>query len=416
MTAKIITAMVAVIVIISFLIIFRDIVAPIFQVVLFSMAIIAILLALGVFIFLVHSAIEKMRKTSLERKSMQYQTHTDGFGMLYLVNVASGIIENLSAYPGSHRNGHWENPEPAAAAAWEKLLNKRSGESPVAYLMPPEQKPQLDLMTIMTQPTQSYSIIGGQHVGKTHVARKIASYWSMQSINNQMVDKPVLIAPKWDIGEWGDCDRVGGKYNYEQVMVGLNAVKKLAQKRHADENLSHKQHPIQAVFIDDWTPIRQQLGPIAEDFITEATVLYASVNIILYFILHADTNGAYGTDKIGAALHKNFYKLFIEPGYDSAGLVDRSKNIGWLQRPGQSQKDRQQVPLFTQTGRQVVTVEPDLVIPPTRITEREQKIMALHQAGLSDNEIAKEVYVGHGGNQVRRVREVIDKFALHIKP
>jgi len=56
------------------------------------------------------------------------------------------------------------------------------------------------------------------------------------------------------------------------------------------------------------------------------------------------------------------------------------------------------------------------VIPPTRITEREQKIMALHQAGWEDGAIADKVYAGHGGNQVRRVREVIDKFALHIKP
>lgn len=403
MNAKITTAAVVTLSLfcLILILIFRDELVPIIKfgaVAIVGVALVGGVVLAGVWIYI---AVEHALTKRLERKKSQFVQYQDGFGMVYLHDVISGMIENLTVYPGSHRNGHWEDPNPVAAAGWHVVMGKRHSESPVAYLQQPQQ-PQLDLLTIMTQPTQSYAFIGGQQVGKTYQARRVASHWSQRGV------KPLVIGPKWDKGEWDDCHKVGGEYDFNKVMGGMNAVKKLAEQRHTDTKRGHKDHPIQPVFFDDWTAIRAKLDKEAEEFIVDATTLYASVNIILYFIIHLDTANAWGVGKIGAALKNNFVKLFIEPGFNEAGIIDRSKNIGYVQMPGQSNKDRQQVPLFGEYALQPVTVQPDLVIH--KATDKELEVIRLWQSGEHDEgKIARMVY-GSGGRQLELARNAIDKF------
>jgi hypothetical protein len=282
----------------------------------------------------------ELKSRLYEARGKKYLSFQDGFGMMHLLNLKTDIIENVSAYPGSHHNGVWRDPAAAAAAAWYALVSKKS-ESPVALL--PEQRQQqaaqLDLLTIFTQPTQSYAVIAGQQVGKTYQMQQIAAYWRRQGI------KTIVIGPKRDVGEWPDCEFFGGNYNFVNVQRGLRIVEQLAKDRHKDDK-PHKQHLPQPVFIDDWTSIREKIRSEAEAFIIDATVLYASVNIILYFIIHIDTANAWGVGRIGAALKDNFIKLVIEPGYNDQGLIDRKCNRGYLIRPGETKKDRQAIKLF----------------------------------------------------------------------
>lgn len=240
---------------------------------------------------------------------------------------------------------------------------------------------QLDLLAIFTQPTQSYAIIAGQQVGKTFQARRIAQYWLSTGC------KPIIIGPKWDKGEWEGCVLFGGEYNLSQVARGMQIVKRLAEDRHANKNLSHKEHPLQPVFFDDWTAIAAEL-PEAEEFILKATTLFASVNIILYFMIHLDTANAWGVHKIGAALKNNFVKLLIYPGYDEAGLIDRNRNRGYIIRPGETIKDKRQVSLFSGTGSQLLL--PDLVIQPQKNSD--DLFIQLVTSGKSRNEASLEAY------------------------
>ena len=73
----------------------------------------------------------------------------------------------------------------------------------------------------------------------------------------------------------------------------------------------------------------------ARALVLEATTLYASVNVLLYFILHSDTAHAWGVDRKGAALKDNFVKLFIIPHYDSSGLIIRSLTKGVIRFVGE---------------------------------------------------------------------------------
>ena len=125
---------------------------------------------------------------------------------------------------------------------------------------------QLDLLTIFTQPSQSYAIIAGQQVGKTFQARRIAQYWLQSGI------QPVVIGPKWDTGEWVGCALFGGAYDFEAVGRGMVTIEAEARRRHADTNRAHREHPILPVFFDDWTAIRAQLKE-AENFIDRKSVV-----------------------------------------------------------------------------------------------------------------------------------------------
>jgi len=354
--------------------------------------------------------LEKRAKRQVEEysaKSSKYRDYQDGFGMLHLLNLDTNKVENLSTYPGSHHNGTWEEPARTAMMAWFALVSRdKQINQQVAQQLPAQVESSLDLLTIFTQPTQSYAIIAGQQVGKTFQARRIAQHWLSTGC------KPVVIGPKWDKGEWEGCALFGGEYNLQQVSRGMGIVKKLAEDRHANKNLSHKQHPIQPVFFDDWTAIRAHLLEESEAFILDATTLYASVNIILYFIIHLDTANAWGVGKVGAALHQNFYKLFIEPGMNEAGLIDRSRNVGYVLYPGQSKKDRKRVALFGGTGSQLLL--PDLVIEPKN---EESQVLRYIADGAPYHVISQSIWgegkIGSYYN--RKIDAILAKFSVEGK-
>lgn len=347
---------------------------------------------------------EKLLDVRATRKQKEYRTELDGHGMLHLINVITGHTQNLTIDTRAYRNGHYEVPSTHELAAFSAVVSKGKElplQASTSLLSASESE--LDLLSIFTQPTQSYAIIAGQQVGKTFQAQRIAQYWLDTGL------KPIVIGPKWDKGEWVNCALFGGEYNFERVAQGMRIVQKMAQERHEDKNKSHKEQPIQPVFFDDWTAIRAKLPNEAEAFILDATTLYASVNIILYFIIHLDTANAWGVGKVGAALHQNFIKLRIEPGFNEAGLVDRSRNIGWLVMPGMSsRKDWKRVKLFGGLGQPLLL--PDLIIQPN--DNRESKIISLIQSGATDKEIAQEIFNKSylSGDNFYKVKELREKY------
>jgi hypothetical protein len=269
-----------------------------------------------------------------------------------------------------------------------------------------EQVSSLDLLTVFTQPTQSYACIGGQQTGKTFQMRHIAHYW----VQNDF--KPIVVGPKWDKGEWAGCLLFGGQGNFAEVEKGITIVRQEAQRRHADDR-RHKDHSILPVFFDDWTPIVDAVSN-AREMVLQATTLYASVNIILYFILHSDTSNAWGVDRKGAALKDNFIKLFIVPHYDSSGLIVRDKTTGYIKFAGDNQE--YPVKLFNtplspmlQAGNLETPDYINLEVQPTVI---EAEILRLfHEESEPVSAIAEIIYGSKGGNQNEQVKRILEKFA-----
>lgn len=308
----------------------------------------------------------------------------------------------LHLNPATYQNGRQSEVSPADFAAWQTWQALRAPRAahniPQQALLPATtEAEQLDLLTVFTQPTQSYAIIGGQQTGKTFQAQHIANYWLRQGI------KPAVIGPKWDRGEWAGCYLMGGNGDFQKVEWGIGMIRQLAESRHADTSRSHKQHAIQPIFFDDWTPIVDAVGS-ARALVLEATTLYASVNIILYFILHSDTAHAWGVDRKGAALKGNFIKLFIVPQYDGQGQIVRSLTKGYIRFAGES-VDRP-VKLFSippvQMGKGI-EVKPN----GSKVEEVEARIRELRQQGASYNEIARQVWGSTGGHQTGKIKEIL---------
>jgi hypothetical protein len=304
--------------------------------------------------------------------------------------------------PRFYANGRYSEPTPTEANAYAVFHAPRLAQGSVAQLPETIEADPLDLPTVFTQPTQSYAIIGGQQTGKTYQARHIANFWIGRNI------KPLVIGPKWDKGEWGGCILLGGNGNFSAVGVGITIIRRIVEARHA-ANKSHKEHKILPVFFDDWTPIVDAV-PNARALVLEATTLYASVNVLLYFVLHSDTANAWGVDRKGAALKDNFVKLFIVPAYNMNGLIVRDRTRGYIRFAGEA-VDRP-ARLFT---------APPLMLGPAQVhnlpvvlgaNEQEKKILDLKAAGTSYNEICRQVYGAEGGKQIQMVKKILAKYQV----
>lgn len=285
-------------------------------------------------------------KAKAEAAQGQMVIHTDGYGMTHLINLTTGHSQNLTLDARAYRNGHFELPHPVEQQNLHLILGSRFAGSAKAVIQ--QQRPQLsppqklDFYRVMMQPLQTYAIIAGQQVGKTFIAQAIAAEWIKRDY------QPLMVGPKWDIGEWPGCKCVGGKEDFEAVSEGLEQIRRIAQTRHESDK-GHKEHPLQVIFIDDWTLIKVKCSN-AEDLILEASTFYASVNMILYFIIHTDTAHAWGVGKEGAALKNNFIKLFLEPQFSSYGEVISRQ--GFVVFPAQTTRREIELP-----GNQLIISE-----------------------------------------------------------
>ncbi|MCB0175806.1 MAG: hypothetical protein KDJ97_35205 [Anaerolineae bacterium] len=291
-------------------------------------------LLIGVGYFLM-SARERVLLKRAERQQRQRDIISNDHGTWVFETGKNGLsIRALHLDPRAYQNGVQTEPTTAEIRNWQVWTESR-GRRPSAFrdnphLLPAsvEDERPLDLLSVFTQTLQCYAIIGGQQTGKTYQARHIANYWLAQGI------QPWVIGPKWDAHEWQGCKKFGGNGDMQAVENGIRVVTQEVGRRHADDR-PHKSHPILPIFFDDWTPIVDEVSN-ARKLILEATTLYASVNIILYFILHSDTGDAWGVGKKGAALKDNFVKLFIQPYYDERGQVIRERTTAYVRFSGET--------------------------------------------------------------------------------
>jgi len=311
---------------------------------------------------------------------------------------------HTSIWRNAHRDyrfyGNGQYTEPTEAEKLNLFLNVKN---PPQQLSLPSQvidNQELDLLNVFTQPTQAYAIIGGQQTGKTYQARFIADYWLKRGL------KPVVIGPKWDKGEWEGCIKRGGNGDYKAIERAIEKVRGLVNSRHSNKQLGHKDHPIQPIFFDDWTNIVDGADN-ARLLISEATTLYASVNIILYFIIHGDTSFTWGVDKKGAALKDNFIKLFIVPQYNENGKVIRELTKGYIRFAGETVN--RPVKLFDSK-----IVNSELTIENKPLTEKELKIIEAYKQTGSATGTMKKVFNTRGGRQYKEVIDTLTTYGYSL--
>lgn len=367
------------------------------------------LLFIGVGYFLL-SARERVLLRQAERKQAQREIIQNDNGTWLVETGKNGLsIRALHLDPRTYQNGVHSEPTAAEHKAWQIWTESR-GRRPSAFrdnphLLPVsvENEKPLDLLSVFTQTLQCYAIIGGQQTGKTYQARHIANYWLAQGI------QPWVIGPKWDAHEWGGCKKFGGNGDMQAVENGIRVVTQEVTRRHADDR-PHKSHPVLPIFFDDWTPIVDGVNN-ARQLILEATTLYASVNIVLYFILHSDTADAWGVGKKGSALKDNFVKLFIQPYYDERGQVIRERTTAYVRFSGETVNRPITLigsPVASMSAGALVVDSDDYTFE-VEPTEEEAEILRLYEAGESYRSITQAVYGKVGKFYNDKVEEVLVK-------
>jgi len=167
------------------------------------------------------------------------------------------------------------------------------------------------------------------------------------------------------------------------------------------------------VFIDDWTATVQSTIN-GKALMLEATTLYASVNILLYFIIHSDTSGAWGVEKYGAALKDNFVKLYIQATRSPQGIILRDKTRGYIVFPGE--KDENEVELINKPPAEHQVSLPSFVSTELVPNEQEQTIIDMYESEQSLRKIAIAVYDAKqpGVYHFDKIKDVLRKYNIEI--
>jgi len=295
----------------------------------------------------------------------------------------------------------------------EGLFNLETGSityipRKVEQLEPPEPEPEesLDLLEVFTQAYMVYAIIGGQRSGKTTQAQNIAI--ELQSKPGTL--RPVVIAPKMEPGEWPGCKTIIGRRRI--LEQGMRLILEEVDRRHSDKK-SSKSFPFLPIFLDDWSNIVNETD-LGREFIFQASTLFTSANIILYFILHSDTRPAWGVDDKGAALKDAFVKLFVEP-YRINGIVQPGQSRGFITFPNSKERIPVELlppPVYSPDKQEPEPESwPEEQLPDPEPTQEEQEdelFIRLVREGQSRNQASLEAYGrSYAGNLVTRGKQAL---------
>lgn len=250
------------------------------------------IIALAVFAaFWVLASFEKYLQIRARRRESDYQatgkkylSYQDGFGMVHLLNLETDAIENLSAFPGTHHNGQWEEPHPAAAAAWYALINKRLGESPVKALLPEPQKQPPNLFDILSR-AERVLVKGPTHSGKTTLFRAIV---------RQSQDTVIVVDPHYKPGLWPEnCKIVGAGRNHQDISRFLDWLSSELDRRYKLRAQGNEGYRPLTIIIDEWMSIANRCEN-AVRVITEMITESRKSRMRLFIGSHSDQVEALG--------------------------------------------------------------------------------------------------------------------------
>ena len=335
----------------------------------------------------------RARQAEYEAESKRYVSYQDGFGMIHLLNLATDIIENLSAFPGTHHNGTWAEPHPAAAAAWHALVGRSKSESP-ANLLPATTSQMIDLLPLLDR-AERVLIKGASDAGKTTLEQHIAT----RSTNVIIVD------PHYKPGLWPTSAKiVGAGRNFVEVSAFFEWLIAQLDLRYKQRATGNEDWIHYTIIIDEFMSINEECdkaGKILSAMIRESR----KVGFRLFVGSHSELVEPLGLKGAGDVRDG---LLIIRLDYNQiTGERDATIDYGRGKRPCS-------FPPFympVSSGDAPELVIPDLVLS-SQVSSREAKIIELIQAGADDRQIAREVFgkASLGGNNFYLVKELREKF------
>lgn len=353
------------------------------------------------FLFLLREkflTIQAQRKQEQARsKAALYTTYQDGFGMTHLHNLQTGIVENLSTYPGSHHNGHWEEPPQSAMLAWFALVSKSKDINKEVLALPATVENIPELMTILEK-AERVLVKGPSDSGKTTLFVNIAS----------RLDNVIVIDPHYAPGIWPEhCKIIGKGRNHQEITLFLSWLSEELNKRYELRANGKEDYPTLSIIIDEWMSISSRCEN-ATEVITELITEARKAKIRIFIGSHSDqveALGIKGQGKLREGLI--IVRLYFDQiTHERNATYDYGRGERACLVPGSTPVMASKSSSFELPELK----EPDLIID-KKLSERQLKILELIKRGLSDNEIAFQVFkksrlVGSHFYEVKEMRDL----------
>ncbi len=345
--------------------------------------------------------VEKLRFLRAARLEAEKQAHvlmiTDNGETWVRDTDKNATWRNLTGTPALYVNGRYQEPSSLEVDLYRYRLAMQQSRPNVitgsAELLPPAAPP-VDLLTALDG-VQRGLIVGASNSGKTTLLQ-----WLVY--RRRQVSKVVVIDPHGWPGKWGGCYVIGTGRNYHDIGLALAALVQIMTRRYDEIGrgvVREGQHPGITILIDEWRAIVQQLGKPASEAIKSLLTESRKAAFSVFVASHSDRARPLGLEgeydlKDGFAL----VRLLLVEGQRQATL-----NLGDGDQPA-ALPGPFVLPAESEAGP---PLELDLTPKPT---SQEAQILALHQAGHSLSEIARQVYGSKGGKQINQIKEVLERF------
>lgn len=329
-----------------------------------------------------------------ESKASSYTTYQDGFGMTHLHNLQTGIVENLSTYPGSHHNGHWEEPPQSAMLAWFALVSKSKDINKEVLQLPATVENIPELMTILSD-AQRVLIRAISNAGKTTLLQHIA--------NTRIKSESVLVLDSQSYPDkWPErCKVIGAGSNHQAISIALDNLIELMVKRYQEIGqglVKEGQHPKLTIIIDEWMAIVDEC-PNASDVIRRLLTESRKAAFSIFIGSHSERIKSLGLDGRGD-LRDGFLIVRIEM---ENGERKASYDYGRGERPCLLPGE------YSHSTPSVVEVEAIEIPTPTKDEER---VLNMLKNNESYRTITKEVYGQVGDYYNRKVEEIAQRYKV----
>lgn len=354
------------------------------------------------FLFLLREkflTIQAQRKQEQARsKAALYTTYQDGFGMTHLHNLQTGIVENLSTYPGSHHNGHWEEPPQSAMLAWFALVSKSKDINKEVLQLPAPTESIPELMTILSD-AQRVLIRAISNAGKTTLLQHIA--------NTRIKNESVLVLDSQSYPDkWPEkCKVIGAGSNHQSISIALDNLIELMVKRYQEIGqglVKEGQHPKLTIIIDEWMAIVDEC-PNASDVIRRLLTESRKAAFSIFIGSHSERIKSLGLDGRGD-LRDGFLIVRIEL---ENGEHKATYDYGRGERPCMLPGKYHFQPALSDNVMEIETIEKQNVI--TQLSNEESRVSEMLLNGDSRSAIARELFGSAGGNQLAKVDKIIAK-------
>lgn len=351
-----------------------------------------VFIALGVW-----TGIERMRQSQAGREKLQREFYTAPAGSGAWLRESNGQIINLGLDPRIHVTGNGPTATPEEMQAWlwyhsmHATRHAQIGTAEAKLLNAPAP---VDLLSHM-QGVRRALIVGNPDAGKTTLLKHVI-------VQRLPLSQVIVIDPHSGPDTW-PCEVIGRGSDHRAIEKALDGFLALMIRRYREigaGDVPEGKHRRITLIIDEWLSIVgecQNASRVIIRLISEAR----KAGLDVFVGSQSERVRSLGLDgrgdlREGLEIIKLNYSQWS--GERSATIQIGDEVVPAI-LPGEFDN-----------GVWRVEKPERVMLPEVEPSEEEQRIIDMHEAGESVSTIAEAIYGYKGGNQNRRVQEVIDKW------